>query len=322
MKTAIIAGAIVATIATISIIAALAGGDGNSSNSNSNSSSDDKPAGAVNEPNQIAEGTRVTPEGSSLSFVIPSGWKSGWVREASEEVYAVEPTGGQHRGTVFATARPLDAAERATTIDVLLRNHVGELLRGATSETVFGPTKRTSNGNQAGQLIVRVEDQGKRLEGNAAAVIIDGWAIVFLGVYEVSGADVFRPAVETMLSTLEGKPPTTTAGNEPGGSNGTRADEGGSSPGGRSIIGCWEYSYSSGGMSTTRIAFDADGTYDYYHYTSIGGATNESSEQGRFTVTGNAIGTTANDGTTGSYTVEWDRAIPYLNGTRYLRCSG
>ena len=29
---------------------------------------------------------------------------------------------------------------------------------------------------------------------------------------------------------------------------------------------------------------------------------------------------TANDGSAGSYTVEWDRAIPYLNGTKYLPC--
>lgn len=324
MKTALIAGAFVASIATISIIAAVYGGDADpnapatqvtkndnadskrSSGSKDSTSSDGKAESKVTDDKKLLDGKRFTPEGSSMSFVVPTGWQTGWVNQGGEQVFAAEPA--SKRGTIFATARPLDAEEKKASIDQLLRAAIQELVGGVAAETVSGPTTTKLNGNPAGQLIVRVKTQGKHVELNASGVVIDGWGIAFLGAYEIGAADEFRPAVDTMFWTLEGTPPEA-------------PKTGGTTPGGRSIIGCWEHYYSSGGMSQTRISFAADGTYWYHHYTSIGGASNESREEGRYSVTGNVISTRANDGTTGSYTVEWDRAIAYLNGTKYLPCS-
>lgn len=256
-------------------------------------------------PKKVLRGKRVKPEGTKLSLVVPNGWQSSWVKRGGQEAYVIAPSGGGKNGAIFATAQQMSKSDRAKGIGPLLRAAAQQVTGSGQGKVVFGPRTFTVGGRPGGQMIVQLSSNGRAVEVNAAAVIIDGWAIAFVGLYAQAQADLFRAAVDTVVSSLRGRMPK------------PKID--------KKLVGCWEYYYSprgGGGSSQTKFYFYANGSYSYRHYTSVGGSLRRSHEQGTWSVSGGQITTVPSNGASSSvYRVRWKGRMLYLNGTRYLPCS-
>ncbi len=263
------------------------------------------PAGATPDftPSKKLHGSRHRAQGMSL--VIPSGWQARWTKQSGSDALVVQPRQSAS-GAIFAARHHLSTQQRRAPVASLLATEVRKLIGQTPIRITLKPEAIRVGGRRAGRLIIGATANNRAVELYAAAVDIEGWAFVFIGLYPTSERTKFRPAVETLLTSLRGRPPRQNLALK------------------RRLSRCWEhYYFSSGGTgsgsSTTILCFAADGTYSYRFHMSVMGATKRSHKRGTWTVFGKQIVTTPNDGSaTTTYTVSWKGSILYLNGTKYL----
>jgi hypothetical protein len=254
-------------------------------------------------PAKALKGKTYKVKGADARFTLPKGWKVA----VSDDALAI--TNSKFPGSAIGvTSKMLTAKERNTSVADLLtmmaREEIGEL----PVKVISGPSSFTVGGKSAGQLILEGDPGGGLMRARFAAIKIDTVGIALLALYKADADASVGPAFETILSTFRGKAPKQNTALM------------------AKISGCWEHYYSSeGSSSTTRFRFDAQGSYDYHHYTSISvagaGATNESKEVGSYTLFGTSLSTQSNGGVASSYQVSTKGGMLYLGNTRYLPCS-
>jgi len=257
-------------------------------------------------PSKRLAGKRVKVQG--MSVVIPTGWAGKFAKQHGTDALVVQSRRAAQQGALFATRHQLSAQERRAPVANLLAAEVRKLVGNAPIKVTLAPEALEVSGKRAARLIIGATTNGRQLELYAAAVVVDGWAFVFMGVYAADKSKLFRPALETMLTSLRGKPPQQNVRLR------------------RRLARCWEHYYFSkgggGGSSTTRLSLNPNGSYSYTFHMSVAGASKRSNEAGTWSVYGNQIVTTPNNGAaTSRYNVSWKGYILYLNGTKYLPCS-
>lgn len=258
-------------------------------------------------PKQRLPGKRIHADG--MSVVIPSGWTTRWAQQNGTTALVVAP-GAAGQGATFVMRHPLPAAQRSAPVEQLLAAEVRGLIGQVPVTLAVEPQAMRVGNHRAGRLIANAAVDGRQLELYAAAVVVEGWAFVFVGLYSPSSASTFRPAMETMFSSLRGTPPRRNHALE------------------RRLARCWRHytfsrSGSGSGSDTTTFRLGADGTYSYHFYMTITAgmmATRERRERGTWHVAGNQLVTMPARGNPTTYTIRPKGALLYLNGTKYLPC--
>lgn len=265
------------------------------------------------EPEKTLRGRRVTPDGTALTVTVPKGWKHSWQEaQNGQRAYTLVAPGTEGRGAILLHQGALSADEQRAPIGTLLQRGLPELIGNTPVQTVLAPEEVTVNGRDAGRLIVNgPAPNGERLEFYLASVRVDGWAYAIVGMYDAKLSDRYRPGVDTVLASFEGRAPP---------ENRQLAQQ---------IVGCW-YQYegssdSSGSTSSQRtMQIGADGTFSYRSSATVGvgggGAISDSRDHGTWRAVGNTVYATGKDGQVSTYTVRRQGGMLYLNGGRYLPC--
>lgn len=262
---------------------------------------------------KLVPGKTVKPKDSSASFRVPRGWKHGYEQTPQgETAYVLKPAKGGDKGAVFMTYTVLSAADRRRPVHELLQESALQLTGGVALETVEGPAKLTINGAPAARWVVRARAGGQHLEGYFAGVIVEDYAYVIVGLYDVALAEELRPGIDTVLATFKAKPPKRNDKLE------------------RQIVGCWsKYSGNTDNLGSTssesRWGFKPDGTYWYKGFTSVSvdgaSALSESEEAGTFRIVGNTLTTSPNQGEPGRYTVALRGGMLLMGSSKYIPCN-
>jgi hypothetical protein len=265
-------------------------------------------------PERTLPGTAVTAATVSASFTVPDGWQHrATVTDGGDDAHAITPGAGQPQdGGVFVTRRTLGSAEAAASVTQLLHAGVADLLQGAQYETVVAPEELTIGGQRGGRAVVRSTASGQHVELYLAGVVVDGHGFVVAGLYPVGRAEVYRPAVDTVLASFEGRPPA----------RNTAAEQ--------RLAGCWE-DYSNHGGSTGSGSFSStlrlggDGRYDKRTFISVGagggGATSDKREAGRWRVDGEVLTLVPDQGDTRIHRIRLDGGMLFLGNAKHLPCN-
>lgn len=256
-------------------------------------------------------GPRVTVDGTPMSIVVPTGWRSGWHPDG--EAYVISPAHGRTQALVAATAYPLDAAEAAGPIDALVAGALRDLDAAVQVETVEYFTVR---GRAGARAIARAGDRGLL----ATALVVDAWAVVLVAVHAPAAAAEARAVSDTVIATLEGTPPAAEADTATAAAPPTA----GAGPLPTTLVGCWSYYYASrtsgGGSSSVRIAFTADGRYRWRSHTSMPGMYREPTiEEGSVAVHGDQLALVADSGERLVKAYALDGATLVFDGMRLTR---
>ncbi len=255
-------------------------------------------------------GPRVTVEGTPMSIVVPTGWRSGWHPDG--EAYVISPADARTQALVAATAHPLDAAEVAGPIDALVAGALRDLDASVQLDAVEYFTVR---GRAGARAIARAGDRGLL----ATALVVDAWAVVLVAVHAPAASAEARAVSDTVIATLEGTPP---ALEEDAAAPPAAATGAGPLP--PALVGCWSYYYASrtsgGGSSSVRIAFTADGRYRWRSHTSMPGMYREPTiEEGSVAVRGDQLALVADSGERLVKAYAVDGATLVFDGMRLTR---
>lgn len=256
-------------------------------------------------------GPRVTVDGTPMSIVVPTGWRSGWHPDG--EAYVISPADARTQALVAATAHPLDAAEAAGPVDALVAAALRDLDASVQVEAVEYFTVR---GRAGARAIARAGDRGLL----ATALVVDAWVVVLVAVHAPAASAEAKAVSDTVIATLEGTPPaaeadTATAAPPP------TAGAGALPP---ALVGCWSYYYASrtsgGGSSSVRIAFTAEGRYRWRSHTSMPGMYKEPTiEEGNVAVHGDQLALVADSGERLVKAYALDGATLVFDGMRLTR---
>jgi hypothetical protein len=280
-------------------------------------------------PKKTLPGHKVTPEQTQMSFTIPNGWTGAWTPVGNQLVYLFNVPGMQGKAMIGATAKVL-GPERNLPMATLLQQGAilvwGQAAAGAPhlSETF------TVNGRPAGRIIYRATlphpatGQMTPSEGYMGLVVIDDWAIGFVGLYEEAQSASLRPAMDTMLASLSGTPPPRNRQME------------------AQIAGCWESGTGTGpstkqkgsAFTSAYIRIAPNGTYRRSGGVSVSTPTLDSSkpdrpeasvsgefgEQGTFMVHGSLITWLPNGGGSYSNMISWTQGGLYLDKKLWITC--
>lgn len=266
-------------------------------------------------PRKTLRGSRVTPAGKHVSFVVPSGWQHGLTQTADGPAYQITPPGLQPgQGAILLNWIYLDQFQASQPMTQLLEMALQNLLGGQQAERVVAPEAFQVDGKKAGRVVVTVQGAQGKVEGYLAGVLDGTVAYVFMGVYPASLTRDARPGMDTMVASFRaGKMPENTELKQ------------------RLAGRCYEeFTGSSSGYgdshasSSTRHWFNANGSYNYHHsfHVSAGGGVsgyNETKRQGTWRVQGDNIVANTNDGSY-EYAITRRGGILYLDGTKILPC--
>lgn len=272
-----------------------------------------KPLPAL-KPKKALPGKRVTPEGTQLSVVVPTGFKGAWSEVDGQEVFAIQPAGGGESPAVFASARQLAADEAQATAAQLFAKWSPTLAAGTT----LGASTFSVKGHVGDDVELDGAWQGQPARLRLAVVRMGDWGIVFLGLAPKDKAAQLGPLFETVVASLDGQPPKAPI---------ARAGAGGGGTGGgpKQLARCWQESVHStsagGGGSSTTVRINADGTYHWRSRTSMPGYLRVHEEPGTWSAGNGRITLVPQDGCeTVTYTFGFQGYALVMQGIRYIPC--
>jgi hypothetical protein len=211
--------------------------------------------GAPFRPEKTLPGRTMTPERTTMKLTMPDGWTGAWTLAGKTAIYSITVPGMQGKAMIGASAKVL-GNERSLPMTTLLAQGAILLWGQGAAATPFLTETFTVDGHPAGRIIHRATvphpatGQPVQAEGYLGLVLIDEWAFMFAGLYDVKDTGALRPGLDTMLASLTGTPPPR-----------DRAME-------ARIAGCWESGkYTSptkekgGGGTSAYVTLRPDGTY-------------------------------------------------------------
>ncbi len=252
-------------------------------------------------PARVLDGTRLAIDGTTLSMIIPAGWRHGWRDAGGEPVLVIEPPTGGPRGAVLATARRLAPEDRQRPPTELL----AALAAAEGGGLAFtAPTGFTA----AGRRGARTSATGADVTTVLAGVLDGDWALVFVASHAPTDAALYQAVLDTLLTTLDG----------------AMAAVGDVAA--AKLHGCWESYFRSttrgGGSKTTKVRLNADGTYRWWSRTSMPGYyADPYVEDGTYEVDGDALRFYPAAGEAQTVSLAFDGNALVLGGDRMIQGS-